>query len=168
MPSQTAFVVTSIAVSGWSFPIAAFSAKRTVAAPPQSTPVSAWPGASWSMPLKRGRQRYTVTLAELGLGCGFVRLTDGEGHGQKLRVRGEITTPLVCQNARPRLDSFLMDDSFISPRALSPASRSLAKRTRHFEAVRVAGVPCYQRFMATSVPAPAVGWRSCVAIGYIR
>ena len=54
------FVVTSFPVSGWSFPIAAFSAKRTVSPPPQSTPVSASLGASWSTPLKLGRQRHTV------------------------------------------------------------------------------------------------------------
>src|ERR1700722_1574552 len=126
MPSQTAFVVTSIPVSRWSFPIAAFSAKWTVAAPPQSTPVSAWPGASWSTPLKRGTQRYSVTLAEPGLGCGFVRQTDAEGHGQKLRVRGEITTPLRCKCARQRLYTGAAVESFVSPRDLNLYPRRLS------------------------------------------
>jgi chemotaxis protein methyltransferase CheR len=38
-------------------------------------------------------------------------------------------------------------------------SDSPGRMTRDFEPVRVAGVPCYRRFMATPVPATTVGWR---------
>jgi hypothetical protein len=66
-------------VSGWSFPIAAFSAKRTASPPPQSTPGSASLSASWSTPLKRGRQRYTVYPCRVRI---WMRICPPDGRGR--------------------------------------------------------------------------------------
>jgi hypothetical protein len=69
-------------------------------------------------------------------------------NNRNFRTCGAITTPLVCPNARPRLDSCLVDDSFISPRALTwtfRISRSKAESQedsvyqgdRHYDVITV-------------------------------